>query len=186
MKMLWTGSDSLYLIKYPPSRKIKYIYMFCLRLFARLVDFFVQEHYADHRLVKLHLIEFGMKKPIVIVPDNLLYPNLIPKKQHSGFNVLYYFPKRQTNLPFTQWVYGYDIYEQIRDYFGKRVNWIIVNGDSDMNEVFPIVDFYLRPTRHDGSSRMRQECEINGIPYYWSQENPNVEEIKKEIKDAMG
>ena len=47
------------------------------------------------------------------------------------------------------------------------VNWIVVDGTQDMAKVYPIVDFYYRPTRHDGSPYMIRECRANNIPYYW-------------------
>lgn len=181
MKMLWQGSDTLFLVKYPPSRRIKYVYMFCFRLFARFVDFFVQEHVCLHKLMKFHLIEFGMKKPITIHPRILKHENRVQKKPHREFNILYYLPKTTANPPFTKWVYGYDIFKTLKETI-KNVNWIIVDGTMDMNEIYPIIDFYLRPTRHDGPARMRLECEVNNIPYYWSQQEPDVIEARKEIE----
>ena len=55
-----------------------------------------------------------------------------------------------------------------------NITWIRVDGKQDMAKIYPIVDFYLRPNRHDGNPYMIKECEANNIPYYWSKENPNI------------
>lgn len=181
MKVLWQGTDALYLVRFPKhSKKIKYVYMFCLRIVARILDFFAAEHYCDHKLQKYRLIQFGMKKKITVMHDPVWHPKKYPKKKHKGFNILYYCPMRLANGPLWKWVYGYDIYQQLKAEL-TDVNWIFVDGTADMSKLFPIVDFYLRPTRDDGSSRLRQECEINNIPYYWSQQEPDINEIRKDI-----
>jgi len=145
----------------------------------RLIQPFVQENYVDHKLLKYELIQKGYKN-IKVVEDKLLHEKPYPKENHEGFNILYYFPKDKKNIKFMKWLYGYDIYEQLVNDL-ENVNWIIVDGSYDMTKIYPIVDFFLRPTRHDGASRMRQECELNNIPYYWSQQNPNIKKAKEEI-----
>ena len=145
----------------------------------KVVSFFVEEHYVDHKLLKYHLIQKGYKN-IRVYPDRIKHNKPYPKKQHEGFNILFYCPEGKKNKKFIRWLYGIDIYEQLKKELND-VNWLVVSGSSDMSEIYPITDFYLRPTRHDGASRMRQECEIQDIPYYWSQENPDIEEIRKEI-----
>ena len=98
------------------------------------------------------------------------------KKKHDGFNILLYMPASK-NKEFTHWLYGYDIYETLRDALGSRVNWIIVDGSQDMSGIYPIVDFYFRPNRHDGWPYMVQECIKNNIPYYWSKSDPDADKV---------
>ena len=183
MKPMWTGSDVLFLIKYPPSRKIKYIYMFCYRIFARILDFFAQEHYVVSEHLIPELRQFGMKKPIKVLVDPPLLTKKVKKKQHDGFVVMYYRPKTN-NQTYTDWVYGYDIIKEVE----KELDcyFLEVDGHMDMEDVYAKIDFYLRPNRHDGNPRMVMECAINNIPYYWSYENPNKEEIIKKIKNCIG
>ncbi len=147
----------------------------------RLINLFIQEHYVDHKLLGFHLQEFGFKQPIFIHQDSLWHPRPYPKREHAGFNILYYYPRNKKNKHFIDWLYGRDIYLELKQRL-DGINWIVVDGSFDMREVFPIVDFYLRPTRHDGSSRLRRECEINKIPLYWSQQDPDIEEIIEEIE----
>lgn len=180
MKILWTGSDTLFQIKFPPGIRFRFkVKILIERIVMRIVSIFVQEHYVDHKFLKYHLLEKGYKN-IRVVPDKMQHDKSYPKIEHKGFNILFYYPKGKKNKEFIRWLYGIDIYERLRDEL-NGVNWIVVNGDSDMSKIYPVTDFYLRPTRHDGASRMRQECEIQKIPYYWSQENPDIEEIKEEI-----
>lgn len=178
MKPLWTGSDVLFLIKYPPSKKRKYIYMFCYRIFAKILDFFAQEHYvvSSHLVKELSTV---VKKPIKVLPDPPLFTKKVQKIGHPTFNVMYYRPKTNNQI-FTDWVYGYDIIQEVK----KEVDadFVELDGTFDMEEVYAETDFYLRPNRHDGNPRMVMECAINNIPYYWTYENPNKEDIIREIK----
>jgi len=116
-----------------------------------------------------------------VVPDQIKHTEKYARQEHEGFNVLYYMPRKTSDIQFWRWVYGCDIYEKLREDM-PHVNFIEVDGSADMSEVYPVVDFYLRPNRSDGASRMRQECEIQGIPFYWSNENPNYDEAKQTIQ----
>ena len=171
MKLLWTGTDALFYSSWP---KYKPHYVLFIKLFARLCDLFVQEHY----IVSEHLRDElkGLKKPIKVLIDPPDYDCVITKQPHKGINILYFYKPGR----FWSWIYGTDIiidmYNEYRDF-----NWIMVDGSQDMKEVYPDVDFYLRPNRHDGYSRMIMECDINDIPYYWSQDNPDINEIKKQL-----
>ncbi len=182
MKVIWTGSDSLFLIMYPPGTRFRFrLKIFVMRRFTKILDYFAEEHYVDSPNLKDNLLKFGIKKPIKIVPDNLKYSTPVKKKKHNDFNILYYYPShRKKNVEFVKWLYGYDIYSKIKQRL-HGVNWIVVDGKQDMSKIFPIIDFYLRPNRHDGASRLRQECELNNIPYYWTQSNPSVNDAIEEI-----
>ena len=80
---------------------------------------------------------------------------------------------------------GYDIYLILRYALSGLVNWIVVNGSSDMSKIYPIVDFYLRPNRHDGMPCMVRECLENLIPYYWSFEKPDIQLAIKKIEGLL-
>ena len=183
MKPLWTGSDVLFLIKYPPSKKRKYIYMFCYRIFAIFLDFFAESHYVVSEHLIPELRKFGIKKDIKVLIDPPLYGK-VEKKKHHTFNILYYRPIK-SNQKYTDWVYGYDIIETVKTLF-PDIHFIGVDGTQDMSLYYPYIDFYLRPNRHDGHPRMVMECEANNIPYYWSKEEPNITEIIYKIGEATG
>ena len=203
MKILWTGSDVLYATKFVKhSKKSKYIYMFCFRVFAKLADIFCEQHYVVSKHLISELKPLKLKKKISVLVDPPLHPKKYKKIPHEGFNVLYYRGLGD-NQKFKDWVYGKDIVDKIRGasfpgycecslsslrtytpllYF--KINVIEVNGKSDMSKIYPIIDFMVRPNRHDGNPRMVMECEINDIPYYWSKENPDINEITKQINEA--
>lgn len=176
---MWTGSDVLFATKFlKHSRKIKWFYMLAMRIYAKVSDFMVQEHYV----VSEHLIEelkpLKLKKRISVLidpPENL---KLYKKKKHKGFNILYYRTKGNNQI-FNDWVYGYDIINEIKKIEGVHV--IEINGDADMSEIYPIIDFYARPNRHDGMPRMVIECKYNDIPYYWSKSDPSIYDLKEAI-----
>jgi hypothetical protein len=184
MNLTWTGSDLLFCTKYPKaSRKIKYIYMFCLRIFARIADFFVHKHIvvSKHLLPEIESMKF--KKPIEVRENPVLYADVYPKQEHKGFNVLYYRGIGK-NQVFMDWLYGYDIIKELKNQL-PEINVIEVNGKANMAKVYPIVDFYARPNRHDGSPRMVRECIINKIPVYHSNNNPCLKTLIKDIKAKM-
>lgn len=180
MKTLWTGTDSLMLLDLSKRKLTKRPYWILFRLFARIIDFFCQEHYADSQLIADNLHKFGMKKKVSIFKDRVQHCVKYPKREHLEFNILYYFPEGAMEYKFLAWLYGRDIYEQVKEFF-IGCNFIEVDGSKDMSTIYPVIDFYLRPNRHDGSSRIIQECEIQGIPYYHSNKNPDIEEIKRRI-----
>lgn len=87
--------------------------------------------------------------------------------------ILVYAPKGK----FKEWLYGWDIIQWVMNCY-PQINWIRVTGNSDMNTIYPKVDAYIRPTRHDGDPLMLQECKQRNIPYYWSVNGkPEVHEI---------
>lgn len=183
MKAIWTGTDSLFLVRFPKQlKKTKIFYVLALRLFARITDFFAQEHYSCGELVENNLRKFGMKKKIAQFEDILWYPDKIEKKPHEGINVLYYYPKKDTK--FNRWLYGKDVFEKIRFYvdrYCENVNFIVVDGTANMKEIYPIVDILIRPNRHDGHPRMVDECSLNGIKVFSTKENPYFAEFFEKI-----
>lgn len=181
MKTVWQGTDSLLLVKFPKELTWKdYIYAIKLRIFARFCDKFAVMHYCCGKLPMSNLRKFGMKKPLVDFKTPLDQSLKVDKIPHTAFNILYYFPER-TKL--REWIYGWNIFEEVRYYFedDDRIQFIIVDGSDDMKEIYPYIDLMIRPNRHDGYPRMVAECEMNDIPYYWSNENPKLLDIIDKI-----
>lgn len=181
MYITWTGTDVLLATKFQWRLTSKLIYCLKCLLFARIVDRFVSKHVvvSKHLIDELKPLRF--KKPIEVKPSPVKYPERYEKKDHAGFNVLYYRPKSKTQR-FTDWLYGYDIMWNliIRPPL-KYLSVYEVDGSEDMSEVFPVIDFCARPNRHDGNPRMIRECEIQGIPYYHTTGNPSLEDLEKAI-----
>lgn len=181
MKMLWTGTDSLMLVDYSMRKPRKRIYWWCFRGFVRITELFIQNHAVISLNLADNLKKFGVRKPIELIPtiyDTTKYD----KKEHEGFNVLYYFP-RKGDRKFNEWLYGKDIFFQVKRAY-PGINFITVDGTYTMEFIYPITDFYLRCNRHDGPCRMVLECKLNGIPYYHSQKDPNIIDICDAIEKA--
>lgn len=183
MKILWTGTDSLMLIDMSMRRWKKKPYWIAFRILTRIMDYFAQEHYADSEQVAYNLRQFGLNKPISVFKDRVRHPKPYRKRKHDLFNVIYYMPRYNSDQEFTCWLYGCDIIERLKTAI-PYVNFIECDGTLDMSQVYPYADFCVRPNRHDGSSRMIQECIINKIPYYHSFEYPDYEKAKEQIREA--
>ena len=179
-KIFWTGTDSLMLIDYSMRRPRKRVYWWLFRRLIRIMDYFIEGHYCDSENIKDNVLTFGTRKWIKVAPDQLKYTEKFPKKEHPVFTILYYLPKGG-DVGFRKWLYGYDIFLQVQERF-PNLNYIVVDGDDAMRYVYPCVDFYLRPNRHDGASRLRRECEIQDIPYYWTN---NWRKAEPSAKDAI-
>lgn len=205
MKLMWTGSDVLYATwaygKRFPTKKLKIPYFYGCTLFAKIADLFVEGHYvvSEHMIERLKPLK--LRKSIKVLADPPKSFKRAIKKPHKGFNILYYRPKTN-NQPFVDWCYGYDVVlkiieriEEIDEHgggwasvgaddlkkAGAAIRVIEVDGSSDMSEMYPYIDFCVRPNRSDGNPRMIMECEQFGIPYYWSKENPDIEDILTKI-----
>lgn len=184
MKLFWTGTDSLMLIDYSMRKLRKRPYWFVFRILIRILDFFIEGHYCDSKNVADNVKKFGTCKNINVFHDKVNYPLKFKKISHKGFNVIYYNPILRTDKSFTNWLYGLDIIDKVKKRL-PEINFIELDGTANMSKVYPITDFMIRPNRHDGASRMRQECEINEIPYYWTngKKEPSVENCIKAIKN---
>jgi len=204
-KLLFTGSDVLYAtrliggIKFP-TKWTKYLYFAAMTVFVKIADLFVECHYvvSDHLIRELQILK--LKKQIKVLVDPPADMEGIERKPHKGINILYYCGKGG-NQKFKNWVYGKDIVEQfwvrnldeieyclIKDeieYISETdgIRIIEVNGSADMKKIYPFVDFYIRPNRHDGAPRMIMECQKLGIPYYWSKENPSLDIMERRVKE---
>jgi len=185
MKSYWTGSDVIYATKWPKhSLKRKWLYMAAYKVFARIVDIFVESHMvaAPHLIDELKPLRF--KKPFEVLdpPIDYGYLKLIERKKHDGVNVLYYKPK-WVNEPFRNWIYGIDIINELKEEI-QDVNWIEVDGSQVMSEVYRITDIYLRPNRHDGRPRMVDECRYLGIDVIVDTDKNKIHEaIKRYCED---
>ena len=187
MKLIWTGTDSLFLVRFPKQlRWTKIFYVLGLRLFARLSDLFVQENYACGELVASNVKKFGLKKRVVLFQDRLCYPHKMAKIPHEGFNVLYYYPAK--NTLFNQWLYGFDVYLGIIMELIPflDIKFVVVDGSQNMTDIYPKIDLMIRPNRHDGHPRMVDECKLNNIPYIWTAQNPDVMTFVDQILKEYG
>lgn len=182
----FVGTDAYLMNRFMPymglTWKIKTIIN---RFIHKILDLFASEIIVDDMYLSNHLIAAGFKSPIREVRDPVKYKEPVYKCKHSGFNIIYYDPSEfKKNKKTIRWLYGVDIIEELKNHF-TNVNWIKINGKANMKDMYQIADFYVRPNRNDGASRMVQECQINNIPYYHSQSNPNILSIIKQIEDEI-
>ncbi len=204
-KLLFTGSDVLYATrliggKKFPTKWTKYLYFAAMTVFVKIADLFVECHYvvSDHLIRELQILK--LKKQIKVLVDPPADMEGIEKKPHKGINILYYCGKGG-NQRFKDWIYGKDIVEAfwLRNcdeieycYLKDEIEYISqtegiriieVDGKADLRKIYPFVDFYIRPNRHDGQPRMIMECQQLGIPYYWSKENPDLDILERRVKE---
>lgn len=184
MKLFWTGTDSLMLIDFSMRKLSKRPYWFVFRILVKIMDLFIEGHYCDSENIAANLRKFGTRKKIRVFHDKLNHTKIYPEKNHEGFNVIYYNPVKRKDKKFIRWLYGLDIIEQVKNEM-SHINFIELDGTKDMAEIYPITDFMLRPNRHDGASRIRQECEIQRIPYYWTCKNPIITDIIESIENEF-
>ena len=174
----WKGTDSLKLIMYPPSSHFSwYFRIFAERILWKLIDPLFREHWVVHQRIKNNLIKFGISEKKIIIREDLpLDVSNVKRMGHEGFNVAYHYPGDRRGRVFKRWLYGMDIIEQLIKQFPKY-NWIELDGTMDMMKIYPILDAYIRPTRHDGMPRIILECQQLNIPYWWDEDfKPSVGE----------
>ena len=122
-----------------------------------------------------------------MVIDPPLFPDKYRKKLHVGFVVMYYHPPKAClgGETYIHWVYGIDIIKQVKKVYKDRTNdiyFLKVDGSQDMSKIYPVVNYMLRPSRHDGMPRMNIECDNNDIPYYYTEDgNPRFIDIINDI-----
>jgi len=179
----WVGTDALMLTERPPANRIWYLKQILYRLKWKFAHKRYDIHYIVHERLRKNLVEFGMDPSKIIVKiDPPIYKRKFRKKKHEGFNILYYHPKPVdvSGEKYIRWKYGIDIIEKLNGF-----NLIRIDGSQDLSKIYPIIDFYLRPSRHDGLPRIILECEINKIPYYYSENGkPDINEIKRCLRSA--
>jgi len=166
MVLYWTGTDSLMLVDVSKRSFRKKVVWIIFRPIIWFLDrFYVERHYVDHDRLAENLRKFGVTKPIEEKRDAIKYTWYCGRNlDENKFRVLFYMPRSDK---FAKWLYGYDIFKNLKKAFreDKDIEFVMVLGkDRDMSQVFPGINMYIRPNRHDGASRLVQECEVQGIP----------------------
>jgi len=189
MKLIWTGSDVLYATRFPKQLpKRKWIYCLGMKIFAKIADKFVQNHIvvSEHLIKELKPLKlkksFEVREtPIDIIKiDKIKVKRLSINKSARSKTIIYYLPAKG-NRDFNKWLYGYDIVCKLQIRF-KDHYFHALTGKSNMELVYPYVDAYIRPNRHDGNPRVVRECQYLGIPVMATKENPRLEEFTKFIE----
>lgn len=178
----WVGTDVWLLYAWPPGRgKLSILWH---RIKYWLLDRFVDENWLTSIHLKDEFEEFcNGKKAVVRWHIQGMLTEKLPKKPDSKISIAYYHPKE--NTIFQREVYGIDLIERLMPLY-PEVNWIRLDGTKNMREIFPILTAYLRPTRHDGRSRLLAECQIQDIPYYWSGHGqPSIAEMKRFVDNII-
>ena len=97
MKLMWTGSDVLFQLRYPPYIRLRFrVKIFFERIVTRLIQPFLECNLADSKNLKEDLESIGYKN-IIVQPDPVKYTEVYPKVEHVGVNVLYYIPRGKRN-----------------------------------------------------------------------------------------
>ena len=186
MKIYFTGSDVQLLNEFPKQLSVlKLPYVLAYRKCMKEALRFAEEIWVVHDHLIPELNKFGITEKIKVFSHPLLHNESYGRKLHEGFNVLYYWHKSISDLEWNKWIYGYDVFLEVKEYFKDNADMQFIECERfdqyDMKKIYPITDFYLRCNQHDGDARMVQECKIQEIPYYWSWENPDVNGIIEEI-----
>lgn len=190
----WVGSDVLLLHKFPPGRgKLSVILH---RIEAYLFGLITYQDWIDGPKLygEMFAIKYKNGQDIRNL-RNCLWAGKhgkYLKQRHGGINIAYYHPNDSI---FARWKYGIDFIEsfmvRLKDpnmvfispkamlglrKFHELINWIKLDGKQDMSKIYPILDLYVRPSRHDGWPRINAECIENEIPvvydetFSWTQE----------------
>ena len=164
---IWTGTDALTLVKYPPGNHIWWVKLFLYRIKWLFLKRLFDEHWIRSERLSEYLSKFGIKRDKVYQSEIKVID--LVKIPHEGVNVLYYLPDPANlgGVKHRNWARGYDIFNRLYIAF-PMFNFIIVKGRDDMNKIYQVIDCYIRPNRIDGMPRMIMECEAYGIPYCWS------------------
>lgn len=179
----WMGTDALTMWFFPPGKNFLMVILHRIKML--LLEPFIYQHWVTgSRLIKsLDKVWFikSNKVKVVYWPGNIL--RVSEKQKHDTFNILYYHPKNSGK--FENWVYGIDVIEGLKERL-SQVNWMRVDGNQDMRKIYPVIDLYIRPSRHDGAPRINLECQENGIPVLFSEDgNPTVEWFESEITEVI-
>ena len=170
------GSEARWLTETFPTDKRKIPYLLFVKLRAWILSPFIQEYWVDSDYLVQFIHKFKKNAKTRVVADTIKYSTKYPKIKHDGFNVMYYYPKNEYNKIYCQWVYGKDIIDRLIS-LHPEYNWVKIDGSQDLSKEFPLIDVYIRPNRHDGASRLVQECTIQNIPVLHTQCNPQLEDF---------
>ena len=122
MKLIafFQGTDALLISRWDfPCLLRKRFYQIWVRVRTKLLNPFVTEYWAPNSDIAEELRKAGIKKHIRVQKDNVTYPDPFDKKEHEGFNVLYYWPGDGDNKRLWRWIYGYDIYLYAKKILGS-------------------------------------------------------------------
>ncbi len=179
----WLGSDVWLLWAFPYGRG-KFTVM-RTRIKHFITKFFVDENWFDsERLLREYTGKFGMRRCTEKHHIRGMFCNKIEKIPHDGaLNVAFYWPKNCSDYQCE--LYGINLIQQLVAFY-QQVNWIALDGSRDMRKIYPMLDAYIRPTRHDGGSRLIRECRLNEIPFYWSEDGkPDLDAMCKFVEKIM-
>lgn len=185
----WMGTDVLKLTTYPPGKFTWRFRIFAERLLWKILEPLIDRHFIVHPRLSKCLIDFGIseRKISVKIDKGICNYCLKPctKKPHTGFNVAYYYPGDGGNVKYKRWVYGMDIIDELIKKY-PNLNWIHLDGNKDMCEIYPVLDAYIRPSKHDGFPRIVLECVYHNIPYYWDEKfNSTVKDVGKWLQSRL-
>ena len=176
----YTGSDARWLTETQPTDARKIPYILAARLRAWLLRPLVREYWVDDEYLAGWIRKFKPDAKTRVVRDELWYPTKMKQVPHKGINVAYYMPRR-ANRKYAEWCYGKDVVDRCIRLF-PEFNWMRLDGNANMEYVYPYLDFYVRPNRHDGASRLVQECRLNDIPVYHTQHDPDFGTLLDTLK----
>lgn len=187
---IWTGTDALTMVKYPPGEKRWYVRIFFRRLMHKYFDFFFKQHWVCAFNLAQELIDFGIdpKKITTVEDEPLNLPGIQRAKPTKSILIAYYKYPKQKNKKFKDWVYGLDIIEEaMKHEYSKKVIFYPLNGKQNMRYIYPVIDLFLRPNRHDAiPPRTVRECRQVGIPIYWDPNfTPSARGVVQWIEDQL-
>ena len=179
----WQGTDLYVMYKFPPTNRLRWILQIIKnrifwKIFHRRFIHWVNHPEQGNILKKLGISDY-------IVKENPDYDhNKYEKKQHDGYNILYYNPASR-EPKYGNWIYGIDMLLKVKSIlrWDKKINLIRLDGSVNMAEVLPIADCYIKINKHIGSgkNRIAKECEINDVPVIYTDHTKSSEETVAHI-----
>lgn len=168
----WIGTDALKLHMYPPGKFIWRFRIFGERLFWRTFHSWFDEHWVNTPKLIPYLTAIGISRRKIKHVEIPWRKKKYLKREHKGFKLLFYISKSfDGNQRYKDWIYGKKIYDQLTN--RSMFHLTLIDGSADMNEVFPIIDGYVKVMRHQGSdkNRIAKQCEHNQIPVFYTDYN---------------
>ena len=89
-------------------------------------------------------------------------------------NILVYRPNGKMKRISLDWLYGWDIVQEL---IKRHPEWNFRLADGTKDNIWQDIDVLLRPTRHDGLSRMVLEARVLDIPIIWSYNTGKYNEL---------
>lgn len=179
----WLGTDVWLLWAFPKGRGKFSVLKHRLKYY--LTKFFVSENWVTAEKLRDEFVACGGKRASVKYHIKGMLTEKVKKIAHDLVNIAYYCPKDSGES--YRYKYGLDLIEKLELMFPYPiVNWIPLDGKFRMSEIYTIIDAMIRPSRHDGRPRMIEECKINSIPYYYSEDRePNLEDMSNFVQETI-